>query len=133
VDTVNYDDIAEGVRHFIAERLYALEQGLRPLVDGSFGEVLPGHLAGYLSAVRQLGKLYQVEKPPRSLQNLIPMDKVQEILAGMAAEHEQAIRLAVAAAEARVRAELSSGQQLSIRAAKSTVLSKLHELESRGS
>jgi len=132
IDTVNYDDIAEGVRHFCAERLYELEKTLRPLVDGSFGEVVPGHLTGYLNTIRALGKLYQVEKPPRALQDLVPMDKVQEILAGMRAEHERVLAVAVAEAEARVRMEVASGQQLSIQAAQSTVLSRLMELEARG-
>ena len=131
VDTVDYDAVSEGVRRFCAERLYELERSLRPMVDGSFGEVLPGHLAGYLAAIRALGKLYQVEKPPRALMGLIPMGKVQELLARMAEQHEQAVHEAVAAAEARVRAELASGEQLSISAARSTVLTKLHDLERR--
>jgi len=131
VDTVNYEDVAEGVRRFCAERLHELEKSLRPLVDGSFGEVVPGHLAGYLSAIRQLGKLYQVEKPPRSLENMIPMVKVQEILAGIRAEHERELAAAVAAAEARVRMELAAGNTVTIQAAKATVSSRLLELEGR--
>ena len=131
VDTVNYDDVAEGVRRFCAERLYELEKSLRPLVDGSFGDVLPGHLTGYLNTIRQLGKLYQTERPPRALQDLVPMDKVQEILARMEAEHERVLTLAVAEAEARVRREITSGQQLSVQAAKATVETRLLELESR--
>lgn len=133
VDTVDYDDIAEGVRRFCAERLYELEKGLRPLVDGTFGEVLPGHLASYVATIRQLGKLYQVEKPPRALQNLVPMEKVEQLLAGMREQHEEAVRREVELAEARIRAELSSGEKLSIKAAQDQVLSKLLMLESRAS
>jgi hypothetical protein len=133
VDTVNYDDVAEGVRHFCAERLYALEKSLRPLVDGSFGDVVPGHLNGYLSTLRQLGKLYQVEAAPRALQDLVPMAKVQELIAGIRAEHERVLTLAVAAAEERVRMELASGHQLSVQAAKETVETKLLQLASRAS
>jgi len=133
VDTVDYDDVAEGVRRFCAERLYELERHLRPLVDNSFGEILPGHLAGYVGALRQLGKLYQVEKAPRSLEQMMPMAKVQEIIAGIRAEHERVLTLAVEQAEARVRAELSSGQRLSIEAAKATVETKLAQLSSRAS
>lgn len=132
VDNVDYDDIAEGVRRFCAEKLYELEKSLRPLVDGTFGEVLPGHLAAYLAAVRQLGKLYQVDKPPRALQNLVPMDKVEQVLAGMREQHRLELEAAVAAAQARVRAELSSGEKLSVQRAQSTVLTKLKMLESRG-
>jgi hypothetical protein len=133
VDKINYDDIAEGVRHFCAERLYELEKSLRPLVDGSFGDVVPGHLTGYLNTLRQLGKLYQVEAPPRALRDLVPMDKVQEIIAGIRAEHERVLAIAVAEAEARVRMELTSGQKLSVQAAKATVETKLLQLASRAS
>lgn len=131
VDTVNYDDVSEGVRRFCAERLYELEKGLRPMVDGTFGEVLPGHLAGYLAAIRQLGKLYQVDKPPRALQNMVAMSKVQEILAGIREQHDRELCEAVALAEAKVRSELSAGTQLSIQAAKATVIDKLKVLEGR--
>lgn len=132
VDSVDYEQVSEGVRHFCAERLYELEKGLRPMVDGSFGEVLPGHLTGYLGVIKELGRLYQTAKPPRSLQDMIPMSKVQDILAGMRAAHERELEAAVARAEERVRMEVTSGSKLTIQAAKATVLTKLRELESRG-
>lgn len=131
LDKVNYDDVSEGVRRFCAERLHELEKNLRPLVDASFGEVVPGHLAGYLATIRQLGKLYQAEKPPRDLENLIPVGKVQEILARMEAEHQEALKAAEAATEERVRKELSQGSQLTVAAASLAVLSRLKELEGR--
>jgi hypothetical protein len=131
VDTVDYDALSEGVRRFCAERLYELERSLRPMVDGSFGEVLPGHLNGYLTAIRALGKLYQTDKPPRDVANLVPMVKVQELLARMEAAHDQAVREAVAATESRVRRELANGAVLSIQAAKETVSAKLAELAGR--
>jgi len=133
VDTVDYDDIAEGVRRFCAERLHDLEKGLRPLVDGTFGEVLPGHLAGYIAAIRQLGKLYQVEKPPRALQNLVAVDKVEQLLARMREQHQQEMAREIQAAEARVRAELASGQHTTVREARTRVAARLAELEARAS
>lgn len=133
MDHVNYDDVSEGVRRFCAERLYELEKSLRPLVDGTFGEVLPGHLAAYLSALRQLGALYQTTKAPRALQDLVPMAKVQEILAGMAERHALEVAAAVAAAEERVRHEISQGSKRSIEGAKTTVLTRLMDLEKRAS
>jgi len=133
VDTIDYDDIAEGVRRFCAERLHELEKGLRPLVDGTFGEVLPGHLAGYIAAIRQLGKLYQVDKPPRALQNLVAMDKVEQLLARMREAHQVEMAREVAAAEARVRAELASGHRTTVQEARTRVAARLAELESRAS
>lgn len=133
MDPVDYDDVAEGVRRFCAERYYELEKSLRPLVDGSFGDVLPGHLAAYLAAVRQLGKLYQVEKPPRSLEDLIPTTKVQELLARMEHEHQRALEQAVQETEDRVRRELESGSKMAIERGQRAVMTRLMELESRAS
>lgn len=133
MDQIDYGDIAEGVRRFAAERLYELEKTLRPLVDGSFGEVLPGHLNGYLALLKDLGRLYQLQQPPRYLQDMVPSSKVQEILAGMEERHRREIAEAERLVEMRVRAELSSGQQLSIEAARTQVMSRLSDLESRGS
>jgi hypothetical protein len=130
-DSLDYTDIRESVRTFCAEKYYELERTLRPLVDGSFGEVLPGHLAAYLATVRQLGRLYQAEKPPADLDNLVPLAKVQEILAGMQARHEEEVSRAVAEAEARVRKEVASGEQMSISAAKDLVSGRLDELAQR--
>lgn len=130
-DPVDYDNISEQVRGFCTQRLYELEKGLRPLVDGTFGEVLPGHLAGYLTTIRQLGKLYQAEKPPRDLQNLVPVAKVQEVLARMREQHEADVAAAVAAAELRVREELSHGSRRSIESAQTMIMGKLEDLEKR--
>lgn len=131
VQQINYEDIAEGVRRFATERLYELERGLRPLVDGSFGEVLPGHLNAYLGLLRELGRIYQLSKPPRALQDLVPMDKVQELLAGMREQHARELAEAVALAETRARIEAASAAKLSIEAAKNTVSTRLMELEQR--
>lgn len=132
-DQVDYDALSESVRRFATERLYELEKGLRPLVDGTFGEVLPGHLTAYLGLLRELGRLYQLSKPPRELQNLVPMDKVQELIAGIRAAHALEMSAAVREAEERARMEVASGTQVSIQRAQATVLTKLRELESRAS
>lgn len=132
-EPVNYGDIAEQVRRFCAERLYDLEKNLRPLVDNTFGEVLPGHLAGYLATIKALGALYQVHKPPRDLEDTIPMAKVQELLARMSEQHALEVAAAVAEAENRVRAELALGNKRSIESARSQVLTRLTALERRGS
>lgn len=131
VEPVDYDTLSESVRRFVTERLHELEKGLRPLVDGSFGEVIPGHLSGYLGVLRELGRLYQLSLPPRSLQDLIPSSKVEQMLAGMRERHAREVAEAERLTEMRVRAELASGQKLTIQAAQSTVMSRLKELESR--
>lgn len=129
---MDHDAITESVRNFCAERYYQLERSLRPLVDNSFGEINPGHVAVYVATLKELGKLYQTHKPPMQLQNLVPMDKVQELIAGIREQHARELTEAVAAAELRARMEAADGQQLSIQAARSTVLMRLEALEGRG-
>lgn len=131
LERVDYDDVAEGVRRFCAERLYELEKSLRPLADGTFGEVLPGHLAGYLTLVRQLGALYQVNKPPRELQNTMPTSRVQELFARMEERHQRELEAVVAETEARIKAQIALGSSKTVDQAKHTVFSKLLELEGR--
>jgi hypothetical protein len=128
----DYDAISDTVRRFCAERLYELERSLRPLVDGSFGEVVPGHLTGYLTVLRDLARLYEANKRPHEAQATIPVAKVQEMLAGMEAEFEVRLLVAVSEAETRARMEAASGQQLGIEAAKAAVLTRLQQLEGRG-
>lgn len=128
----DYDNISDSVRRFCAERLYELEKSLRPLVDGSFGEVLPGHLAAYLMTIKNLGGLYQTHKRPAHLDGMIAAAKVQELVVGMELKHQRELAEAVARAEERVRMEVANGSKLSIKAARQTVLTRLHELESRG-
>lgn len=131
IEQMDYDNIGNTVRHFCTERLYELERSLRPMVDGSFGDIAPGHVQGYLGVLKELARLYQAHKPPRDLANLVPMDKVQELLARMNEQHEQQLQEAVQAAEARVRRELEAGERVGIQAAKSAVLTKLKMLESK--
>lgn len=130
-DPSDYEAVGNMVRSFCTERLYELERSLRPLVDGSFGEIIPGHVTGYLGVLKELARLYQAHKPPLDLQNLVPVDKVEQVLARMKEQHELALQEAVAAAEARVRMELERGDRLSIQSAKATVMTRLMDLEKR--
>lgn len=128
----DHDTVCESVRRFCTERLYELERALRPMVDNTFGEVAPGHLQGYLGVIKELGRMYQTAKPPRDAANLVPMDKVQQLLAGMREQHARELDEAVAATQARVLAEVASGRQLSVQAARAMVATRLLELEHRG-
>lgn len=133
IEQVDYDGISDRVRAFCAERLYELERSLRPMVDGSFGEVLPGHVNVYLAGLRDLARLYQAQQRPVALAQMIPAAKVQMLLQAQEAAFEERLRIELVRVEERVRMEVQGGQKLSIQAAQSTVLSRLAELESRGS
>lgn len=129
----NYDEISDIVRKFCAERFYELERSLRPWIDGSFGDIQPGHVNGYVAVLRELARLYNSHKPPRPDDELLPRAAVEQMLAAAQLEAQQRMDEAVAAAELRVRLELESARALSIEAAKSTALAKLQELQTRGS
>jgi hypothetical protein len=127
----NFDNVSDNVRHFCAQRLYELEQGLRPWVDGSFGEILPGHLNGYLGVLKELANLYEAHKRPRRDEELVPAAKVAALLAEAEARMQAAVAVAIEETEARLRQELESGVKLSIEQAKTTVLSRLSVLQER--
>jgi len=128
----NYDEISDIVRKFCADRLYELERSLRPWIDGSFGEIQPGHLNGYVAVLRELAKLYNSHKPPRPDDELLPRAAVEQMLEAVRLEAAVQLQEAVTAAELRVRLELESARVQSIEAAKSTALAKLQQLQTRG-
>lgn len=129
---VDYADISNTVRHFCTQRLYELERSLRPWVDGSFGEINPGHLTGYLGALKELARLYQAHKPPAPPEDMVPVSQVQELVVRMEEQQRLAVQQAVSETETRVRMEAQLGQIAGIEAAKASVLAKLHDLGTRG-
>lgn len=131
-NSASYDEISDIVRKFCADRLYEAERALRPWIDGSFGDVQPGHVTGYVTVLRELARLYNSHKPPRPDDDLLPRAAVEQMLAAAQLEAQQRVDEAVAATELRVRMELESARANSIEAAKSTALAKLQQLQTRG-
>jgi hypothetical protein len=127
----SFDDTSELVRRFCAERLYALEQSLRPWVDGSFGDILPAHVTNYISTLKELASLYEAHKRPRPDDELIPAAQMQQRLDEQQRMLELERDAAVAEAEQRVRRELEAGQRLRLEEARDTVSSRLLALQQR--
>lgn len=130
-NTDNHDDISDAVRRFCAERLYELERSLRPWIDGSFGDINPGHVGGYVSVLRELGRLYQTHQPPRLDDSMLPRKQVEQMLQAAQLEAEARIEAAVREAEERVRMEIAASSAKSIESAKQTALTKLQMLQER--
>lgn len=126
----SFDDISDYVRRFCAERLYELEKSLRPWIDGSFGDISPAHLHAYVGVLRELGRLYEAHKRPRTDEG-VPLAQVEAMLQREREAADARMAEAVAEAEARVRVELESSQVRSIEAAKQTALTKLQLLRER--
>lgn len=131
-NTDNYDDISDYVRRFCAEKLYELEKALRPWIDGSFGDISPPHVTGYVSVIKELGRLYGVTRPPRPTDDMLPREAVEQMLEAVRMESDARIQAAVAETELRVRLELQASTAKSIESAKQTALTKLEQLQTRG-
>lgn len=65
------------VRSFLAHNFREIIEQLKPQVDGSYGPVNPRLLELYLTANRDLGKLFRVYDPPRAKKDDGPSDEVQ--------------------------------------------------------
>jgi hypothetical protein len=126
----NYDEISDIVRKFCADRLYDLERSLRPWIDGSFGDISPAHITGYVSVLRELGRLYEAQKRPRQDQGL-SLKEVEAMLQAAREEADARIQAAVVETELRVRQELEAAATKSIESAKQTALAKLTQLQQR--
>lgn len=65
------------VRSFLAHNFREIIEQLKPQVDGSYGPVNPRLLELYLTANRELGRLFRVYDPPKKKQDDGPSDEVQ--------------------------------------------------------
>lgn len=60
----SYEQIQDSLRPWLAQRLKGMYEALEPFVNGSYGEVIPGHAAAAVAVLRELGRLYRVQDPP---------------------------------------------------------------------
>lgn len=131
MDLVTYDDydkISVEVRRYCAQKLVALEAALHPYVDGEMGDITPAHAAAYTTLIKELGRLYNVHKPPRDPEAMIPASKVAALLSAAEARIEAAVADAVAETEARILRELEARGAGDVAQARSQVLEKLKQL-----
>jgi hypothetical protein len=131
MDLVTYDDydkITERVRQYCAQKYVSMIESLTPYINGDMGDITPGHAAAYINLVKELGRLYGAQKPPRDPEAMIPASKVAALLAATEARQEQAIEQAVADAEARLRAELETRNAGAVQHARTQVLQRLGQV-----
>lgn len=92
-------EIRERVRRQLAWKLETLLDDLKPYVNGDTGEILPGHVNVFLTAVKIQAGLWQAMDAPEPEDGVLTPAKVQRMLEAArieAAEH------AIAAERARV-------------------------------
>lgn len=124
----DYDQISEHVRRYCAQKYLALGEALQPYINGDMGDITPGHATAYINLLKELGRLYQVQKPPRDPEAMIPASKVQALLHEAALSAERQVQAAAAAAEDRVRKEIAAQSAGDLELARSQVLSRLEQI-----
>lgn len=120
-----FADLSMSVRMFCAGELEAVVCALRPYVDGSFGEILPGHVAAFTSVVKELGRLFQANRPPAVGDGWVAADRVAVLV-------EEARVLAVEEALVLERERQAGGGRLALDAARGEVEASLAVVAGRG-
>jgi hypothetical protein len=126
----DYDKISEQIRQYCAQKLMELEQSLADYVNGNMGEISPAHATAYITVLKELGRLYGAQKPPRDPEAMIPASKVQILLQAAETRAEIMVREAIAETEQRIRAELEGTTAGSVAQARATVLARLQAVHS---
>jgi hypothetical protein len=114
-------EIRERVRRQLAWKLETLLDDLKPYVNGDTGEILPGHVNVFLTAVKLQAGLWQAMDAPEPEDGVLTPAKVQRMLEAArieAAEH----------AIAQERARVAESRLLELEGAQSKVRDKLAEL-----
>lgn len=132
-----YDNISWNVRMHLAGRMRELMEQLQPYVDGSLGDVAPGHVQAYVRVAHELGALFQAHSRPyeKPEEKGIPAAKVAAMLQQLQEQHVKELDAAVEAAEVRTREqvqlELAARERLSLEAGRDAVLRQLQQVASR--
>ena len=124
----DYDNISNQVRQQCTQKLIGMEEALRPYVNGDFGDINPGHVVAYVNIIKELGRLWGGQKPPRQEDKRIPVAQVEQMMLEAQKRQEDAVAAAVADAEARMRQEQQEASAMSIESAKAAVLALMKAL-----
>jgi hypothetical protein len=118
-------EIRERVRRSLAWKLEELMKDLKPYVNGDMGEILPGHVNVFLTAVKLQAGLWQAMDAPEPEDGVLTPAKVNRMLEAArieAAEH----------AIAEERSRVARDRVLALESAGSAVRDKLKALRSPG-
>lgn len=124
IETQNHGVVREQVRSRLGWKLEKLLEDLTPYVNGDTGEILPGHVNVFLTAVKLQGQLWQAFDAPEPEDGVLTPAKVGRML-------ESARTEAAEAAVAQERARVAESRMLELGSAQSKVRDRLAEL--RGS
>ena len=114
-------EVREQVRRSLGWKLESLMKDLTPYVNGDMGEILPGHVNVFLTAVKLQAGLWQAMDAPEPEDGVLTPAKVNRMLEAVrieAAEH----------AIAQERARVAESRVLALGSAESAIRGKLQEL-----
>lgn len=114
-------EVRERVRRSLAWKLETLMEDLKPYVNGDMGEILPGHVNVFLTAVKIQAGLWQAMDAPEPEDGVLTPGRVQRMLEAArieAAEH----------AIAQERSRVAQERTLALESAGSVIRGKLNEL-----
>lgn len=108
----DYDSISWNTRLFLSKRMYQLMEQLEPYVDGSLGDVQPGHVQAYVKVAHELGALFEAHRRPYEKPEAkgVPLERVQQLLQQQEEQFELRLQAAVAEAEVRTQQQLELEQ-----------------------
>lgn len=138
---LNHDELSEAVRHYSASKLYELVEKLEPFVDETVALLQSGDVASaqmiiasnsvvrsYLTALKDLGKLYQVDREPASQEEMIPASQLPMMIEAAVSKE---VDIAVEAALAEHREDEARRKALRAADAKDLVAKALSRARSR--
>lgn len=135
---LDHDELANAVRTYAASKLYDLVERMQPHIDDLVNSLpeLNAHeqtaanalIRAYTTSLKDLGKLYQLDKPPILTEEMVPAASVPLMIeAAVTAE----VNLAVQEALRLEREDKAQRQAVSAQEAKSRVRSVLGQVAAR--
>lgn len=99
---IDHDKMSDRVRMELASRLTRLVDKFEIFLDDDPRDFSPGQITNYLTALKLLGSLFQVQQRPVDRSGLVPADRVEKMIQ---AACEVAVAQALEAERARIAAE----------------------------
>lgn len=135
---LSHDELSEAVRAYSAAQLYDLVEGLKPQVEGLLQVGMSAGAAEalaqaqllriYLAALKDLGKLYQVDREPAQQEEMIPASQLPMMIEAAVSKE---VDIAVEAALAEHREDEARRKALRAADAKDLVAKALTRARSR--
>lgn len=123
---IDHDKMSDRVRMELASRLTRLVDKFEIFLDDDPRDFSPGQITNYLTALKLLGSLFQVQQRPVDRSGLVPADRVEKMI-------QAACDVAVAQALEAERARIAVESRLALESAGAGVRDALRRERDRQS